>query len=952
MIGEIHSTDVIATMVSQQQQRSSARSNGQDSASSRSRPTMTTTTTTGLGIDLGPVVAVDTAPAPAASRSRLSPPVAGNMPDGAASSSIFLQPPTPERDDDAAQPILDGAASSLIERRRASAPSNALGLDAGPSASSIAASSSLARPTTAAAAAAISSRNSEEKLLRIQSASLLNIARANQTLPEVRSPPKKPRNDLFPEHHQAEDAATAAKIEEVRSGRRPRVFGFTEIPGTSSSRSTPDGGGASASHHYHVSSTTSSPATSSSSRDTSPDRYGGLEMIPRKKQHTQAFAFFAGDDNKPKEGENSAAGTSSEPLAPLKSALKPPAPVIPIKIEPAPPIPFLTSSSAWTSPPIPGQSASTDLARRPSLDRLPSGAARIHRSGLLRLGGPPKPTLSERLASQRGESSALKLDLNGIRSGEGGSSSSLAAGGAAGAAPTSTPPPSTLSPIIRKKSGELLKPSLKSSSSYTDVTTTAASASGRGGLHADAGRSVPSTPSLKFVHFDPKLEKIKLFRNDQKPEVVSRDGTPNDYDTSENEYPFPSTDEEGVVDGKGRYELQIRLLNFPTDGGLARREDNISLEGVFLSDDRKNLRGTIRVKNLSFEKRVVVRYTHDWWQTTNEVTATYKESLHNNFDRFQFNVKLADMMAKIEDKTLFLALRYSVNGTEHWDNNQGSNYQVSFAKQRISTASSLVAKRNGGAIPASMGRAIGSNQWDVKGQEQDRLADLKAKLDRLTAGDVPDGTSPPENSLLTVRGQSPIRRGGGLLGISAGPRSPSAVADGPTSPLASRYSFESAWNADKKRSGSPAGGNKNSTLSFSRPSQDFYSPRLSFMNLQPTDLPSYGGQLTSMTTTSSTGTASDASTPKVSSKAATAPPTDYFVPAAPAATGGVVKPSPKPRAGASLDSMPPRDSPPSVSNSVSSLSSIEDSPISPPNRIEARFAGEDISQPWSNMLKE
>lgn len=686
-------------------------------------------------------------------------------------------------------------------------------------------------------------------------------------------------------------------------------------------------------------------------------------MIPRKKQN-QSFAFFAGQSDDASYKAQPNAAQESLTTAPLKSALKPPAPVIPIKIEPAPPAPSATSSSAWTSPPVPGNSASADLARRPSLDRLPTGAARIHRSGLLKLGGPPKPTLSERLASQRGESSALKLDLNGIRGGGEGAGAAAAA-----VAPASTPPPSTLSPIIRKKSGELLKPSLKSSSSYTDVTSTTSSSSRP---YADAGRSVPSTPSLKFVHFDPKLEKIKLFRNDQKPEVVSRDGTPNDYDTSENEYPFPSTDEEGA-DGKGRWELQIRLPNFPTDGGLARREDNISLEGVFLSDDRKNLRGTIRVKNLSFEKRVVVRYTHDWWQTTNEVTATFKEPLHNNFDRFQFTVKLADMMSKIEDKTLFLALRYSVNGTEYWDNNQGSNYQVSFAKQRITSSSTLVAKRNGGAIPASMGRAIGSNQWDVKGQEQDRLADLKAKLDRLTAGDDgPDGTSPPENSLLNVRGQSPIRRGGGLLGgngprsPSYGPRSPSLNADGgPTSPLASRYSFESAWNADKKRSGgSPAGGNKNSTLAFSRPSQDFYSPRLSFMNLAPTDLPSYGGSLTAATTTT-TGTGSDASTPKVGgarSASATSPPIDYFVPAAPAATGGVAKPSQNPvskssndaprSAGVVLDSMPPRDSPPSVTNSISSLSSIEDSPVSPPNRMEARFAGEDAMQPWSNMLKE
>lgn len=48
------------------------------------------------------------------------------------------------------------------------------------------------------------------------------------------------------------------------------------------------------------------------------------------------------------------------------------------------------------------------------------------------------------------------------------------------------------------------------------------------------------------------------------------------------------------------------------------------------------------------------------------------------WDRFSFTVKLDDHRRKIEERTLFLCVRYSIEGTEWWDSNRGDNYRFTF----------------------------------------------------------------------------------------------------------------------------------------------------------------------------------------------------------------------------------------------------------------------------------
>jgi Carbohydrate/starch-binding module (family 21) len=211
-------------------------------------------------------------------------------------------------------------------------------------------------------------------------------------------------------------------------------------------------------------------------------------------------------------------------------------------------------------------------------------------------------------------------------------------------------------PMVRKKSGELVRPALRSKRRPS---------------------SMPGTPIYsKNVHFDAHLEHIRHFLQLDKPLAVSANTSPVETYSEELEYPFGSKKAPGI-------EWQIKLPNFPSNAP-ARKQQPVRLERMFLSADQKNLVGVVSVANLAFHKKVVARFTVDYWKTVSEVTAEYNHDIrrkqaHDGFDRFDFNVKLSDI-TDLDKKTLFVCIRYSVEGQEYWDNNDSMNYQVEFSK--------------------------------------------------------------------------------------------------------------------------------------------------------------------------------------------------------------------------------------------------------------------------------
>ncbi|KAF9009514.1 putative phosphatase regulatory subunit-domain-containing protein [Cyathus striatus] len=315
-------------------------------------------------------------------------------------------------------------------------------------------------------------------------------------------------------------------------------------------------------------------------------------------------------------------------------------------------------------------------------------------------------------------------------------------------------------PVIRKKSGQLVKPSLKSSKPGTRGSLTVVTGVGI------TSKSEPATPSCKAVHFDKQLEHVKLFLAEQKPAAVSRDGSPTD-DTSGTESDFPSFI---YGDKEDKRRLVMRVTNMPS---IINLDADVALEEFSLSEDGASIVGRVRVRNIAFSKWIAVRFTFDNWQTTSEVTGKYMDSINAEFDHFSFAIKLSDLLARIEEKTLFVAVRYSVEGKEMWDNNNGRNYQASFSRVK----------------PADKGR---SKLSDDEGSVSD-VADLHSKLEKVVEGKTRTGPA-----FLVQNNNSTRRNSAGVLD-----QAPPIFRTSSNSSFASRYDFNASFRQPWKPVASP-----------------------------------------------------------------------------------------------------------------------------------------------------
>ncbi|XP_026153721.1 protein phosphatase 1 regulatory subunit 3B [Mastacembelus armatus] len=100
----------------------------------------------------------------------------------------------------------------------------------------------------------------------------------------------------------------------------------------------------------------------------------------------------------------------------------------------------------------------------------------------------------------------------------------------------------------------------------------------------------------------------------------------------------------------------------------------VCLEHCVLKD--KAVAGTIKVKNVSFEKSVKLRVTFDTWKSHIDVDCVYlKDTYPSSYsDTFSFDVSLPARL-QVHDCIEF-AVCYEVGGCEYWDSNQGSNYRI------------------------------------------------------------------------------------------------------------------------------------------------------------------------------------------------------------------------------------------------------------------------------------
>ncbi|KRZ54676.1 Protein phosphatase 1 regulatory subunit 3B, partial [Trichinella nativa] len=113
-------------------------------------------------------------------------------------------------------------------------------------------------------------------------------------------------------------------------------------------------------------------------------------------------------------------------------------------------------------------------------------------------------------------------------------------------------------------------------------------------------------------------------------------------------------------------------------------QNNVVLENVLLRNDIQSLHGTVKVKNLAFEKEVYVRCTTDEWATFQDHPATFLCNTSGIFDTFLFDFEIPlddDTRQRIE-----FCISYRVAGQQFWDNNDNANYELisdRLRKQRL-----------------------------------------------------------------------------------------------------------------------------------------------------------------------------------------------------------------------------------------------------------------------------
>lgn len=89
--------------------------------------------------------------------------------------------------------------------------------------------------------------------------------------------------------------------------------------------------------------------------------------------------------------------------------------------------------------------------------------------------------------------------------------------------------------------------------------------------------------------------------------------------------------------------------------------------------------GSLLIANLCFKKDIIVRYTMDDWRSSKDIRPVFKCSLPSKLDIFQFFIR--DASSNGNPYKLEFAIRYVINGVEHWNNNNGNNFSFIVEKR-------------------------------------------------------------------------------------------------------------------------------------------------------------------------------------------------------------------------------------------------------------------------------
>nr|XP_056716054.1 protein phosphatase 1 regulatory subunit 3C-B-like [Euleptes europaea] len=100
----------------------------------------------------------------------------------------------------------------------------------------------------------------------------------------------------------------------------------------------------------------------------------------------------------------------------------------------------------------------------------------------------------------------------------------------------------------------------------------------------------------------------------------------------------------------------------------------VSLESCLIQE--KSLSGTIKVRNISYEKEVYVRITFDSWKTFQDICCRYMHNTYGYTDTDAFSFEVALPKTPVPCGSVEFCIYFQCGPIVYWDNNQGKNYRV------------------------------------------------------------------------------------------------------------------------------------------------------------------------------------------------------------------------------------------------------------------------------------
>lgn len=120
--------------------------------------------------------------------------------------------------------------------------------------------------------------------------------------------------------------------------------------------------------------------------------------------------------------------------------------------------------------------------------------------------------------------------------------------------------------------------------------------------------------------------------------------------------------------------------------------NSVCLENCSLQE--RSLTGTIKVRNIGFEKSVRLRATFDSWASSTEVDCTFLNNVYScqDTDTFAFVLELPNSI--LPQHRVEFCICYQVQDHTFWDNNEGKNYTLKHAGWNGEELCVLEEKRN------------------------------------------------------------------------------------------------------------------------------------------------------------------------------------------------------------------------------------------------------------------